>query len=202
MARGGSFPSPDGPPERGPSLPFRPGMAFREIYQAYFSFVWRSLRRLGVADANAKDAAQEVFLVVHRRLPDFVERAKVTTWLFRICLHVAKDDRRRAHVRHEILDDSAFEAHADPSPGAADGAERREALATFEAALSRLHLEQRAVFILFELEDMTGEQIAELLRIPLGTVYSRLRLARAAFRKGLLQRGERAPGRVRLVGTR
>ena len=161
-------------------------MDFKEVYDAHFAFVWRSLRRLRIPDASLKDAMQDVFLVVHRRLGEFEGRAKVSTWLFGICLRVAKDYRRRAHVRREVLDDSGFSSVADPNSDAAAGAEQKQDLALFEAALGELEIEQRAVFILFELEQLTGEEIAESLEIPLGTVYSRLRLARQAFKKAAL----------------
>jgi RNA polymerase sigma-70 factor (ECF subfamily) len=158
---------------------------FREVYEENVLFVWRSLRRLGVPEANVRDAMQDVFLVVHRRLPDFDGRAKITTWLFRLCMNVAKDCRRRAHLRYEVFDGPTLEQQTDPATPALEAIERRERQALVERALSRLTIEQRAVFALFELEDRTGEQIAEILMIPLGTVYSRLRLARAEFRKGI-----------------
>jgi RNA polymerase sigma-70 factor (ECF subfamily) len=161
-------------------------MNFKEVYDAHFAFVWRSLRRLRIPDASLKDAMQDVFVVVHRRLGEFEGRAKVSTWLFGICLRVAKDYRRRAHVRREVLDDSGFASVADPNSDAGADAERQQDLAMFEAALEELEIDQRAVFILFELENMTGDEIAESLDIPLGTVYSRLRLARQAFKKAAL----------------
>ena len=161
-------------------------MIFKEVYDAHFAFVWRSLRRLRVPEPSLKDAMQDVFVVVHRRLGDFEGRAKVSTWLFGICLRVAKDYRRRAHVRHEVLDDSNFATLVDPTLDASAVAEQRQDLALFEAALEDLQIDQRAVFILFELEHLCGEEIAESLEIPLGTVYSRLRLARAAFKKAAL----------------
>jgi RNA polymerase sigma-70 factor, ECF subfamily len=173
---------------------------FRDVYDEHFPFVWRSLRRLGVPEASARDALQDVFLVVHRRLPDFDGEAKVTTWLFRICLRTAKDYGRRAHVRRERFDDSALEGRADPGADGLQEAERREGLALIEAALERLTLEQRAVFVLFELEDMTGDEIAETLGIPLGTVYSRLRLGRVEFWKGIERRLARHTGRPPAVG--
>ena len=171
----------------------RSAVTFKELYDTHFAFVWRSLRRLRVPDSSRKDAAQDVFLVVHRRLCEFEGRAKVSTWLFGICLRVAKDYRRRAHVRREVLDDSDFESVADPSSDAATTAERHEDLAMFESALDD---NQRAVFILFELEDMTGDEIAESLQIPLGTVYSRLRLARVAFKKAALSQAFRTRPRA------
>src|SRR4051794_13567852 len=107
-------------------------MNFKEVYDAHFAFVWRSLRRLRVPEASLKDAMQDVFLVVHRRLGEFEGRAKVTTWLFGICLRVAKDYRRRAHVRREVLDDSSIAAATDPSSDARENAERHQDLAMFE----------------------------------------------------------------------
>ncbi len=161
-------------------------MNFKEVYDAHFAFVWRSLRRLRIPEPSLKDAMQDVFLVVHRRLGEFEGRAKVSTWLFGICLRVAKDYRRRAHVRREVLDDVHISALVDQNSDTGAGAEQHESQAQFEAALEELDLDQRAVFILFELESMTGDEIAEALQIPLGTVYSRLRLGRAAFKKAAL----------------
>lgn len=110
----------------------------------------------------------------------------MTTWLFPICLHAARDRRRRAHLRHEV----PREKHdlVDPAPLPGNDLERQDDLSLFEAALSDMNLDQRAVFVLFELEELRGEDIAATLAIPLGTVYSRLRLARAAFRNGVLKR--------------
>ncbi len=163
-------------------------MNFKEVYDAHFAFVWRSLRRLRVPEASLNDALQDVFVVVHRRIADFEGRAKITTWLFGICLRVAKDYRRRAHVRREVLDDAHLAQLSDPASDTGARAEERQNLALFEAALEGIEIDQRAVFILFELEHMTGDEIAESLQIPLGTVYSRLRLARVAFRKAALAR--------------
>jgi RNA polymerase sigma-70 factor, ECF subfamily len=164
-------------------------VTFDELYDEHFDFVWRSLRRLGVPDADLHDVAQEVFLVVHRRLSDFEGRSKVTTWLFRIAFHAARDRRRRAHVRREVLDATALEQSVDAAEDARTLLERREDLELFDRALTAMDLDQRAVFTLFELEGMSGSDIAEALEIPLGTAYSRLRLAREAFRRAVL-RGE------------
>jgi RNA polymerase sigma-70 factor (ECF subfamily) len=172
-------------------------MKFQAVYAAQLPFVWRSLRRLGVPESALNDAVQDVFVVVHRRLPDFVPRAKITTWLFRICLRTAKDHRRRAHVRREVFDNAHLDAQIDHDADTAAALERREDLALFESALAKLELDQRTVFMLFEIENMTGDEIAETLEIPLGTVYSRLRLGRQAFRRAVLQVAAR-----RASGTR
>jgi RNA polymerase sigma-70 factor, ECF subfamily len=178
-------------------------MVFRELYEQQFPFVWRTLRRLGVQDSDLADAAQEVFVVVLRRLPSFEGRAQITTWLFRIAYHVARDLRQRAHRRHEALDPEAVRRRRAADPGALELLQHRRDLELLDQALGALDLEQRAVFTSFELEEMTGEQIAEAMQIPLGTVYSRLRLARAAFAKAIkrhalrrdskLTRGEALP---------
>ncbi len=170
-------------------------MDFRQVYDENCAFVWRSLRRLGVPPSSVKDAMQDVFVVVYRRLPAFEHRSQLTTWLFRICLRAAKDYRRRAHVRREVLGEMELQEAVDPSADTALAVEQREGLQLFDAALYRLDLAQRAVFVLFELEEMTGEQVAEALEIPLGTVYSRLRLARQAFRRAVVQlsAADRAP---------
>lgn len=173
-------------------------MTFEELYDREFDFIWRTLRRLGVPERDLPDAAQEVFVVVHRQLGTFEGRAKVTTWLFKIALRVARDRRRRAHVRRELPGSDFVEAIADPRDDVTLDLERRDDLALFDAALGGLDLEQRAVFTLFELEGLTGQGIAELLEIPLGTVYSRLRLSRTAFRVSLKRLAARAaaPGLV------
>jgi RNA polymerase sigma-70 factor, ECF subfamily len=162
-------------------------VTFGELYDQYFDFVWRSLRRLGVPPSDLQDVAQEVFLVVHRRLPHFEARSKVTTWLFSICLHAARDRRRRAHVRREVPDATFLEGLVDRGADASSLLERRHDLELFEAALATMDLDQRAVFTLFELEGVRGPEVAEALEIPLGTAYSRLRLAREAFRRAVVR---------------
>jgi len=140
--------------------------------------VWRSLRRLGVREEDVADVAQEVFIIVHRKLPEFAGRSKLTTWLYGVCFRVASE-RRRAAPRPPLAEQAASLVARPVDPAAS--AERNQGLALLERALERLSDDQRAVFCLFELEGMSGEQIAESLRIPLGTAYSRLRLARVAF---------------------
>lgn len=173
---------------------------FEEIYRAHYAFVWRTLRRMGVSARDVKDAGQKVFLIAHRRLPEFEARSSVKTWLCGIALRVASDYRRSAAVRHEVLvDDACF------STAAEDGPERhlqqREELAELDAVLSELPVEQRTVLVLFELEELSGEEIASLLSVPEDTVRSRLRLARQAFSKILLQR-RRAAADLAVVGAR
>lgn len=178
----------------------------RAIYDEHVSFVWKALRRLGVRESDLPDAVQDVFLVVHRKLPEFEGRSKVTTWLFGIAMRVARDRQRLAHVRRQVGDEEAVLAFVDESADVGAEAERRQAASMLEAILDSMPIEQRAVFTLFELDGMTGDAIAELLEVPLGTVYSRLRLAREAFQKcvaRLKAQQERPPApRTSTVRTR
>jgi len=175
---------------------------FEALYERHFDFVWRTLRHLGVRDADLADACQEVFLIVHRRYPSFDAQAKVTTWLFQICFNKARERRRTAHARREVLGDAAVDQARGPSDPFAE-LERQDKLALFEAALESMELEQRAAFILFEVEGMSGPEVAEALSVPLGTAYSRLRLAREAFQTAVVRASAAQPaGNSRKRGTR
>jgi RNA polymerase sigma-70 factor (ECF subfamily) len=175
-------------------------MNFRELYDEHVRFVWRALRRLGVRDGDLPDAAQDVFVVAHRKLPEFEGRSKVTTWLFGICMRVVSDRRRLAHERHERATPEL--AESDPSPVDPTSLhDRQRAREMLDGILSRMPDDQRIVFSLFELDEMTGDEIAELLEIPVGTVRSRLRLAREVFQQGVqrLQTRERGPGPLQVL---
>ena len=126
------------------------------------------------------DSTQEVFMVVHRKLNTF-ETGSIRAWLYAICLRVASEYRRRAHVRREVVESDPVGDASDRGPSPATEAERAQAFGMLNVALDALPLEQRAVFSAFELEEMTCNEIAEAFEMPLGTVYSRLRLARESF---------------------
>lgn len=152
------------------------------LHDEYADFVWRNLQRLGVESRSLEDALQDVFMVVHRRLSSFDSSAKMSTWLFGICLRVAAAHRRRAHQRRERSD---AEIQNQPDLRATANPEKvailREAERRLEQGLEALGLERRAVFVMFEIEDMPAGAIAEVLGVPVGTVYSRLHRARLEF---------------------
>jgi RNA polymerase sigma-70 factor (ECF subfamily) len=160
--------------------------SFDEVYADHVAFVWRTLRSFGVADAQLEDAVQDVFVVVHRRLPEWEGRAAITTWLFAIARRVASATRRRAgntSARTEPLD-------VEPA-GTADtfaAMSRAQAAATVMAILDTLEESQRIVFALVELEQMSVPDVARMLDHNLNTTYSRLRLARAAFEQAVRAR--------------
>jgi len=163
-------------------------MTLEQIYDQEADFVWRMLHRLGVPERDLPDTLQEVFLSVHRNLAHFEWRCSLTTWLFTICRSIARDHRRRVHHRHEVQDDGEIETQVDLRSDVHGAAESNERLSVLESILGTLAPEQRNVFVLFEIERMTGQEASEALSIPLGTVYSRLALARKAFRQALSRR--------------
>jgi RNA polymerase sigma-70 factor, ECF subfamily len=152
----------------------------------HYDFVWRSLRRLGVPDSEAEDAAQEVFLVLSGRLGDVVPGSE-RAFLYRVAVHKAEHVHRARARRREVAEPAPDEAPAstrDPEQLLA-GARAR---ALCHELLGELSLEQRAVFVLYELEEMTMAEIAETLQLPMGTVASRLRRGRETFGKRLQER--------------
>jgi RNA polymerase sigma-70 factor (ECF subfamily) len=157
---------------------------FDVLYEQHFDFVFRCLLRLGVAPAHAEDAAQDVFIVLHRRLADLRPDASERGFLFAIASRVARDHRRK-QARHSGV------SLSDDTPARAGTGNPFEAAAQAQAArllehfLATLDEEQRAVFMLIELEGLSAPEIAHALSIKLNTVYSRLRLARERFMRFL-----------------
>jgi RNA polymerase sigma-70 factor (ECF subfamily) len=156
----------------------RPVLA--DVYAAHFNHVWHTLRRLGVHSRDLEDVAHEVFLVVHRRLPDFDPARPVRPWLTGIAYKTASDWRRRARHRFEVLDDEP-QPLEPPMLATEQEAAVREARALVARALDALDLERRVVFVMHDLDGCTAQEIAAALEIPLNTVYSRLRTARLRF---------------------
>jgi RNA polymerase sigma-70 factor (ECF subfamily) len=169
-------------------------VTFGEIYNEHFAFVWRSLRRLGVRDAALDDAAQEVFLVVYRRLPRFEWRSSLKTWLFGIVLRVARTFRRTAQRRsagEASLPDAEESSPLWTDPRPDEHAERAEEVRAFYALLDELGEEKREVFVLAELEQMTAPEISEAIGISVTNVYARLRNARQEFEQALARKRAR-----------
>jgi len=164
---------------------------FDAVYEAYFDFVWRSLRRLGVPEAQLDDAAQDVFLVVYRRLPEFEARSTLKTWLFGIVLRVVSKLRRteRRKPTEPLTGEPADARRAAPE----ELTESAEAARLVRELLTELGEDRRAVFVLAELEEMTAPEISVALSVNLNTVYSRLRAARRDFDAALARHRRRSP---------
>ena len=162
-----------------------PSMNVEEIYGQYADFAWRCLRRMGVPQEDLADAMQDVFLTVHRTLSGFQGRSSVSTWVFTLCRSVARDRRMRAFRRYEVVAGDNLPDQVDLRADPEAHAEHNQRQRTLETILAGLDADLRNVFVLFEIEAMTGDEISEALGIPSGTAYSRLALARTAFRRGL-----------------
>jgi RNA polymerase sigma-70 factor (ECF subfamily) len=157
--------------------------AFEAVYDTYFPYIWRSVQRLGVPASQVDDVVQEIFLVVHRRLGDFESRSTIRTWLYGIALRVARVHRSRyRRTQGQPLDLELVRAPDATRPD--EQAANAEAVSLVHAVLDGLEDEQREVFVLAELEQLSVPEIARALDVKLNTVYSRLRLARAAFAEG------------------
>lgn len=162
--------------------------SFEAVYAEHFAFVWRNLRRLGVQDGSLRDAAQDVFVVVFRRLADYEPVAPLRSWLYSIVRRVARDHarRRRRKDPHERQD---AEEVADPRALPPDrGAEQSESRALLLALLDALDVEKCEAFVLSDLEGMTAPEIGEALGVNVNTVYSRVRAARRELREALAAR--------------
>ena len=174
-------------------LPRYVRVAFRAMYDAQVDFVWRNLRRLGVNETDIDDKTQEVFVIAHRRFGDFEERGHgPRAWLFQIVLRIASDARRH-RKRHPVDSDGGVAQDRESvAPPQADALQRREQLHLLDRALATIEVGRRAVLLLHEIEEMTAPEIADVMGIPLNTVYSRLRVARAELEEAIrqLQPGE------------
>ena len=159
---------------------------FRAMYEAHVDFVWRNLRRLGVCDGDVDDKTQEVFVIAHRRFAEFEDRGHgPRAWLFQIVLRVASDARRHKRRHPEDPDSGKLLERESIEPPQAEALARREALLRLDRALATIDVARRAVLVLHEVEEMTAPEIAQSLGIPLNTVYSRLRVARAELETAL-----------------
>lgn len=145
-----------------------------------FDFVWRSLRRFGLSDDRADDAAQQVFIIVSRKL-DMIRPESERSFLFGTAMRVASDIRRSAVNRREIAHADPAADEIDPMATAEELIDQRRARVMLDGVLDAMDEDLRAVFVLFELEEMSTAEIAVLLAIPSGTVASRLRRAREEF---------------------
>ena len=157
----------------------QPGARAREMVGLHFDFVWRLLRRLGVPEAEVDDAAQQVFIVAARRLPD-IPFGGERTFLYGTVLRTAATLRRNLRRRERWLVPGSADAES-PARTPHEELEHRQALAVLDTLLGALDDELRDVFVLSEIEELSAPEAAALLGIPAGTVASRLRRARLAF---------------------
>jgi RNA polymerase sigma-70 factor (ECF subfamily) len=153
---------------------------FRGLVDAHFSFIWRSLRGLGVPAHSVDDAAQHVFWIASQKL-DTVAVGSERAFLFGTARRVAANAHRCRARNREELDEETLDALVDENPNAEELVQMQEQRALLDRVLASMPEDLRTVFVLFVLEGLTTPEISELLGVASGTVASRLRRAREAF---------------------
>jgi RNA polymerase sigma-70 factor (ECF subfamily) len=153
--------------------------ALRTLFQAHFDFVHRVARRFGTPDDEIEDACQDAFWVAVRKLDAFTT-GRFKTWLYRITANVVSDRHRRRRSRRKLA--LLFgQVPRPPVPTPEQGFERGEAERVVGLILERMSPKKREVFVLYELEGLSGREIAERVGCTLDNVWARLHHARKEF---------------------
>jgi RNA polymerase sigma-70 factor (ECF subfamily) len=162
---------------------------FSAIYERWFDEVSRWIRAMGGPEADREDLVQDVFLIVHRRLPDF-DGDNLAGWLYQIARHRVRDFRRLLWVKHLLMGSVPLpENLAKEGASPAEALETDEKRATLERLLGKLNDSERAALVLFEIDGYNGEEIAKIQDVPLNTVWARIHNARKKL-KGWLAKIE------------
>jgi RNA polymerase sigma-70 factor (ECF subfamily) len=164
-----------------------------ELLRQHYGRVWRALRQIGVDESCADDAAQEVFIILSRKLPD-VREGSERSFLLGTAVRVAANYRRAGRVRHEVVDENAVEAERAPEPSAEQLLDQKRMRRALDELLEGFPDEIRTAFVLYELEGLSVPEIAELTDTKQGTVASRLRRARELFQAGVKRLRARSAG--------
>lgn len=166
-------------------------MAFRRLVKKTQENVYNLAYHMLGSAQEAEDMTQEVYLRVWRGLPDFRGEAKFTTWLYSITTNACLNRRRHLGRRLYVIDDEdvledAMAEYGDP----AEATTRREEKAVLWKTVKYLPPKYRTVIDLFYQKQLSYQEIAELLSIPLGTVKGHLNRARKALAKRLRHKEE------------
>ncbi|HVV52772.1 MAG TPA: RNA polymerase sigma factor [Polyangia bacterium] len=159
-------------------------LSFREVYEDWFDDVVKWLYALGAPAADTEDLAQEIFLVVRRRLREF-DGGNLAGWLYRISQLTVRDHRRRAWFKHLVRGRREIDLTALPNtaPSPERSYETAETRRQFQELVGKMSEKRRTTLVLFEIEGYSGEEIARIQDIPLATVWTRLHHARKEFWK-------------------
>jgi RNA polymerase sigma-70 factor (ECF subfamily) len=164
-------------------LPARTAKRTARLLRDWFDLVWRVLLRFGVPEESAEDAAQEVFLIASNKL-ERIEPHRERQFLYAVAVRVAANFRRARGIRRETpLEPLERQLASSSNPELL--VEQKRARELLERVLDSMPEELRAAFVLFELEELTGPEVAEVLGVPLGTTASRLRRAREHFQAAI-----------------
>jgi RNA polymerase sigma-70 factor, ECF subfamily len=151
----------------------------RAMVRAHFDHLWAFMRRLGVFEMDLDDAMQEVIVIAATKLSQ-IPTASERSFLFSTAFRVGSEWRRKRGARREVSEDELLDRE-DPAPEPDILADQSRARVMLDSVLADMATELRAVFTLYEIDEMTMSEIAELLGLPPGTVASRLRRAREEF---------------------
>lgn len=167
-----------------------PAPDFNAMYASECSYVWNSLRRLGVHSRDLEDVMHDIFVIVNRRLPDFDTRRAIRPWLYGISLRVASDYRKSARNRREVLSATPPEPCQSPSrPDEELSAEQNREL--IRRALETLDFKNRVIFVMHDINEHTMAEAEAELGVPMATLYSRLKVAREQFTAAVHRIGKR-----------
>jgi RNA polymerase sigma-70 factor (ECF subfamily) len=163
----------------------------REVYAAHAAYVWNTLRRLGAPESDLEDLTHDVFVQVQRHLAEYDPARPIKPWLFAFAFRILLQHRRWGRRRKERVSEPIDTV--DPAPLADERLAVEQDRRLVVAALGGIEPERRAVFVLYEIDGVAMDAIAQALAIPVNTAYSRLRVARAEFKAAVtrLRRGGR-----------
>lgn len=156
---------------------------FLTLYDVWCESVHRWIRALGGPEADREDIAQEVFLVASRRLHAF-DGSNPAAWLYRITQRQVRDFRRRTWIKRIFTREHTDAIDAlpdDDGSGPARALERKQNQRVLYSLLSKINVERRAAFVLFEVDGLSGEEIAKIQSVTVNTVWKRLHVARKEF---------------------
>lgn len=167
-----------------------PSLDWESFFDAHGAFIYSAVRRFGGPSIDAEDATQDVMIVVLKQHQRFEGRAALRTWLYRICINVASEHRRKHRRRdafESVLEAVAFWRPRDEQPRL----DARHALGRVQALLQHIPEKHREVLILCELDGLKTSEVASVLELPEPTVRARLHFARKELLK--LMEKEKAP---------
>ena len=172
--------------------------AFGELVQKYQKRVYALTVRMCPTPELAEEAAQEAFLAAWQGLPNFRGEASFSTWLYRLtsnaCVDLLRREGRHRSAAGPSLNDEESDLHLpDDAPGPQEQAERRELREQIETALQALTPEHRQVLVLREMHQLSYDEIAQVLKLDVGTVKSRINRGRKQLRNFLLKSGNFSP---------
>jgi RNA polymerase sigma-70 factor (ECF subfamily) len=158
---------------------------FRRLFEAEAGYVWLTLRRLGVREADVEDLAHELFMKAYGKLNEYDDTRAAKPWLFAFAFRVASEYRRTAKHKYETLGDPPDVPSEAPAADQLLAAQHERAL--LSAALASVDLDRRAVLVAHEMDEIPMKDVAVSLEIPLNTAYSRLRVGREELARAFVR---------------